>query len=117
MSDYTAPTKDMQFVINELANLSEINHIPVFEDATPDLVEAVLEQAGVFANEVFSPLNQSGDHHGTFIENDVVVSPPGFKAAYQQFVENGWQGIGKPAEFDGQNLPYLVHTAVSEMWN
>jgi len=117
MSDYYAPIKDMQFVINELANLAEINQLPVFEDATPDLVEAVLEQAGVFANEVFSPLNQPGDHHGTFIENDVVVSPPGFSEAYQQFVENGWQGIGKPAEFEGQNLPYLVHTAVSEMWN
>ena len=60
MSDYIAPTKDMQFVINELANLSEINRIPVFEDATEDLVEAVLEQAGIFASEVFSPLNQAG---------------------------------------------------------
>jgi len=115
--EYIAPTKDMQFVINELAKLPEINALPVFEDATEDLVEAVLEQAGVFASEVFSPLNQPGDHHGTFIENDVVVSPPGFAEAYQQFIENGWQGIAKPAEFDGQNLPYLLHSAVSEMWN
>ena len=117
MSDYQAPLKDMQFVINELANLSRINALPVFEDATPDLVEAVLEQAAVFANEVFSPINQSGDEHGTFIENHEVVSPPGFADAYRQFVENGWQGIGKPLEFEGQGLPFLVHSAVSEMWN
>ena len=117
MSEYQAPLKDMQFVLNELANLSQINALPVFEDATPDLVEAVLEQAGVLASEVFSPLNQPGDEHGTFIENDVVVSPPGFAEAYRQFVDNGWQGIGKPGEFGGQGLPYLVHSAVSEMWN
>lgn len=117
MSEYQAPLKDMQFVINELANLSQINALPVFEDATPDLIEAVLEQAGVLATEVFSPLNQPGDEHGTFIENDIVVSPPGFAEAYQQFVENGWQGIGQSTEFGGQGLPYLVHSSVSEMWN
>lgn len=117
MSDYQAPLKDMQFVINELANLSQLNQLPGFEDATPDLVEAILEQAGILASEVFAPLNQPGDEHGTFIENDVVVSPPGFAEAYQQFVENGWQGISKPTKFDGQGLPFLIDNAVSEMWN
>ncbi len=117
MSDYQAPLKDMQFVINELANLSQLNQLAGFEEATPDLVEAILEQAAILASEVFSPLNQSGDEHGTFIENEVVVSPPGFAEAYQQFVENGWQGISKPTEFDGQGLPFLVDNAVSEMWN
>ena len=117
MSDYQAPLKDMQFVINELADLPRISALPVFEDATPDLVEAVLEQAGILANEVFSPLNQPGDEHGTFIENGEVVSPPGFADAYRQFVENGWQGIAKPPEFEGQGLPFLVHSCVSEMWN
>ncbi len=117
MSDYQAPLKDMQFVINELANLSQLNQLPGFEEATLDLVEAILEQAAILASEVFSPLNQPGDEHGTFIENDVVVSPPGFAEAYQQFVENGWQGISKPTEFDGQGLPFLIDNAVSEMWN
>ena len=117
MSDYQAPLKEMQFVINELADLPRISALPVFEDATPDLVEAVLEQAGILANEVFSPLNQPGDEHGTFIENGEVVSPPGFADAYRQFVENGWQGIAKPPEFEGQGLPFLVHSCVSEMWN
>ncbi len=117
MSEYQAPLKDMQFVINELANLSQLNQLSGFEEATPDLVEAILEQAGILAGEVFSPLNQPGDEHGTFIENDVVVSPPGFAEAYQQFVENGWQGISKPTEFGGQGMPFLIDNAVSEMWN
>ncbi|TNF89929.1 MAG: acyl-CoA dehydrogenase C-terminal domain-containing protein [Gammaproteobacteria bacterium] len=116
MSDYIAPTRDMQFVINEIANLDSISSLPGFEDATSDLVEAVLEQAAVLANEVFSPLNQPGDEHGTRIEDGIVVSPPGYAEAYQQFVENGWQGIGKSSAIDGQGLPFLVHSAVAEMW-
>jgi hypothetical protein len=85
MSDYHAPTQDMQFVINEIAGLDEITSLAGFEDATADLVEAVLEQAGVLANEVFSPLNHPGDEHGTRIEDGVVVSPPGYAEAYSQF--------------------------------
>ena len=117
MSDYQAPLKDMQFVINELADLKALSSLPGCEDATPDMVEAILEQAAIFANEVFSPICQSGDEHGSRIENGLVVNPPGFAEAYQQFAENGWQGINKPTEFDGQDLPGLVHTAVSEMWS
>ena len=116
MSDYHAPTQDMQFVIDEIADLAKITNLPVFEDATQDLVEAVLQQAGLLANEVFSPLNQSGDEYGTRIENGAVVSPPGYAEAYQQFVESGWQGIGKSTAIDGQGLPFLVHSAVAEMW-
>ena len=66
--------------------------------------------------EMFAPLNRPGDEHGTFIENNAVVSPPGYAEAYRQFVDNGWQGIGKSAAIDGQGLPYLVHSAVAEMW-
>jgi acyl-CoA dehydrogenase len=106
----------MQFVIDEIAGLEQIAGLPGFEDATPDLVSAVLEQAGVLANEVISPLNHPGDQHGTRIENNVVVSPPGYAEAYRQFVDNGWQGLGKSAAIDGQGLPYLVHSAVAEMW-
>jgi acyl-CoA dehydrogenase len=116
MSDYLAPIQDMQFVINEIAGLDSISSLPAFEDATPDLIEAVLEQAGILANEVFSPLNQPGDEHGTRIEDAVVISPPGYAEAYQQFVESGWQGIGKSTAIDGQGMPFLVHSAVAEMW-
>ncbi len=116
MSDYIAPTQDMQFVIEEIAGLDSISSLSGFEEASADLVEAVLEQAGVLANEVFSPLNQPGDIHGTRIEEGIVVSPPGYAEAYQQFVENGWQGIGKSTAIGGQGLPFLVHSAVAEMW-
>jgi len=116
MSDYLAPTRDMQFVIDEIAELESIAALPGYEDATPELVEAVLEQAAKLAGEVFAPLNHPGDEHGTRIENGVVVSPPGYADAYRQFVENGWQGIGKSTEIDGQGLPFLVHSAVAEMW-
>ncbi len=116
MTEYRAPIQDMQFAIGEVAGLDSLAQLPGFEDATADLVEAVLEQAGVLAAEVFSPLNYPGDEHGTRIEDGVVVSPPGYAEAYRQFVEGGWQGIGKSAEIDGQGLPFLVHSAVAEMW-
>ena len=116
MSEYQAPIKDMQFVINQLAGLDTLTALPGFEDATPDMVEAILEQAGVLASEVFSPLNFSGNEHGTHIENGKIVNPPGFREAYQQFVENGWQGIDQPVEYGGQGLPYLVATTTAEMW-
>ncbi len=116
MPDYIAPTRDMQFVIDEIAGLESISKLPGFEEATPDLVEAVLEQAGVLANEVFSPLNWAGDRHGTRVEGDDVISPPGYAEAYRQFVDNGWQGIGNSTEIDGQGLPFLIHMAVAEMW-
>jgi len=117
MSDYLAPTQDMHFVIDEIAELESIAALPGYEDATSELVEAVLEQAGKLAGEVFSPLNHPGDEHGTRIENGVVVSPPGYSEAYRQFVDNGWQGIGKSTEINGQGLPFLVHSAVAEMWD
>ncbi|MFT7675051.1 MAG: alkylation response protein AidB-like acyl-CoA dehydrogenase [Gammaproteobacteria bacterium] len=116
MTDYNAPLKDMQFVMNDLAHLDAIAKLPDFEEATPDLVEAVLEQASILAQEVFAPLNHPGDEHGTYIKDGRVVSPDGYADAIRQFAENGWQGIGKSAEFGGQGLPFLVHSATSEMW-
>ena len=95
MSDYQAPLKHMQFVINELAMLDKISSLPGYEDATAEMVEAILEQAAVLAGEVLSPINFSGDEAGTHIKDGVVVSPEGFTDAYRQFIENGWQG--KPA--------------------
>ena len=89
---------------------------PGLKRLPPDLVDAVLEQAGILANEVFSPLNHPGDEAGTRIEDAVVVSPPGYAQAYQQFVDSGWQGIGKSTAIGGQGMPFLVHSAVAEMW-
>ncbi len=116
MPEYQAPLKDMQFAINELTDINLLTSMPGFEDATPDMVEAILEQASVLANEVYSPLNQPGDRHGTFIEDGLVVIPPGFADAYHQFAENGWQGLSQSPDFGGQGMPFLVQSAVSEMW-
>ncbi|MEB8434357.1 acyl-CoA dehydrogenase C-terminal domain-containing protein [Cocleimonas sp. KMM 6892] len=114
---YEAPLKEMQFVLKELADINAIAQHPGFEDATPDMVEAILKEAGKLASLVIEPLNNIGDQQGSRLENGVVVNPDGFKEAYQQFVENGWPGLHQPTEFDGQGLPFLMQSAVSEMWN
>ena len=99
---YEAPLKEMQFVLKELANINAIAQHPGFEDATPDMVEAILKEAGKLASLVIEPLNKTGDEQGSRLENGVVINPDGFKEAYQQFVENGWPGLHQPTEFDAK---------------
>jgi alkylation response protein AidB-like acyl-CoA dehydrogenase len=118
MSTYHAPLADMQFVMNELAGLAHVAALPGYEEATPDTVAAILEEAGKFAREVLDPLNFSGDREGSKLMPDgSVKTPAGFKAAYQQFVDNGWNGLTKSPDYGGQGLPHLVATAVEEMWH
>ena len=118
MSTYHAPLADMQFVMNDLAGLSQVAALPGFEDATPDTVAAILEEAGRFATEVLDPLNASGDREGSqLLPDGTVRTPAGFKAAYHRFAENGWTGLTKSPEYGGQGLPHLVATAVEEMWH
>jgi alkylation response protein AidB-like acyl-CoA dehydrogenase len=114
---YTAPIKDMQFALRELAGLDDIARLPGYEDATNDLVDSVLDGAAKFAGEVWGPLNASGDAEGLRWHDGHVTTPKGFIEAYRQFVEAGWNGMRFPAEFGGQGLPKLVDTAVMEMWN
>ena len=115
MADYRAPLDDMRFALNEIAGLGAVNRLPGFGDATPDLVDAVLEEAGKFGADVIAPLNALGDREGCVLENGVVRTPKGFPDAYRQFVEAGWNGIWAPGEWGGQGLPVLVATAVSEI--
>src|SRR6187397_1900403 len=118
MSTYHAPLAEMQFVLNDLAGLSQVASLPGFEDATPDTVTAVLEEAARFATEVLDPLNATGDREGSkLLADGTVKTPAGFKPAYRQFAENGWNGLTKPVEYGGQNLPQLVATPVEEMWH
>jgi len=118
MSTYHAPLQDMLFVMNELAGLDQIGKLPGYEDATPDTVTAILEEAAKFATEVLDPLNAVGDREGsTLVDGGIVRTPAGFKEAYQQFVANGWNGLTKRPEHGGQGLPQLVSTAVEEMWH
>ena len=117
MGEYVAPLKDMNFVLAEIAKIDEINQLPGFEEATPDLIEAVLEEASKFATDVLSPLNKVGDTIGAKHEGDEVTTPPGWKDAYQLFSESGWSGLSGAPEFGGQGLPKTLATAVDEMWN
>jgi len=119
MTAYTAPTRDMQFVINELAGLAAVATLPAFaeQDVSPSLVEAVLEEAAKLAAEVLAPLNHSGDVQGARMSPQGVIPADGFAEAYQKFVAGGWNGIGCHAEFGGQGLPESINTATQEMWN
>ena len=119
MTAYTAPTRDMQFVINELAGMAEVAALPAFaeQEVGPELVEAVLEEAAKLASEVLAPLNHSGDVQGVKIGPKGVIPADGFAKAYRKFVEGGWNGIGCPAEHGGQGLPEMINTATQEMWN
>jgi 3-(methylthio)propanoyl-CoA dehydrogenase len=112
---YTAPLKDMQFVLNELANLAEISQLPGCEDATPDTVEAVLEENAKFCSEVIAPLNHPSDKEPSFWHDGNVTTSKGFKEAFKGFVEAGWQGVQHPQQFGGQGLPKLVATPCIEM--
>ncbi len=114
---YTAPLKDMLFVLNELAGLTEVNAMPGCEDATPETVEAVLEENAKFCEEVVAPLNFTGDKEPSHWHDGKVTTSKGFKEAFKAFGEPGWQGVQHPVDFGGQGLPKLVATPCIEMLN
>ncbi len=118
MSTYRAPLAEMQFVLNDLAGLGQVASLPGFEEAAPDVVAAILEEAAKFAADVLDPLNRSGDREGARrLDDGSVRTPEGFKDAYERFCANGWNGLTKNPHYGGQGLPQLVATAVEEMWH
>ena len=112
---YSAPVKDMLFVMRELAGLAEVQELPGCEDATDETVAAVLEENARFMSEVVAPLNWPGDTHPSSWSDGRVTTTPGFKEAFRRFAEAGWQGLQHPQEYGGQGLPKLVATACNEM--
>jgi alkylation response protein AidB-like acyl-CoA dehydrogenase len=116
MSAYVAPLKDMKFVMQELAGLAEVGKLPGYEEATPDIVDAILEEASKFSSQVLDPLNYSGDQEGSKWHDGEVATPRGFKEAYRKYVEGGWGALPVSSEFGGQGLPRAVATVVEEMW-
>ena len=117
MTTYRAPIRDMQFVINELAGLESLTTLPGYEEVNSELAAAVLEEAAKIAGDVLAPLNKLGDERGASLTKEGVAAADGFGAAYRQFIENGWNGLGGDPEYGGQGLPGLVAAAAVEMWN
>jgi alkylation response protein AidB-like acyl-CoA dehydrogenase len=117
MTDYRAPIADMRFVLEEVAGLAAIAELPGYQDATPELAEAVLAEAGKLAAEVIAPLNHSGDRDGCAFENGVVRTPKGFVEAYRTYQEGGWNALPFDPDYGGQGLPWTLAYAVQEMWN
>ena len=116
MSSYVAPLKDMLFVLTELAGLDKVAALPGYEEAAPDVVEAILDESAKFTGGVLDPLNRSGDEEGAKWADKAVTMPKGFREAYAQFVDNGWNALGGNPEFGCQGLPKVVSAAVQEMW-
>ena len=116
MPDYKAPLRDIGFVVNELLESEKLYQtLPGYEEATEDLMEAILEEAAKFSENVLSPLNQSGDEEGCTWNDGVVTTPKGFADAYRQYVENGWPALSADAELGGQGMPNLLSSILNEM--
>ena len=114
---YSAPTKQMQFLLDHVVGMADVAALPGYEDATPDIVAAILEEAGKFAGEVLAPLNWDGDQQGAKWSEEGVTTPDGWKEAYGQFSEAGWNSLAFNQEFGGQGMPGLLSAAVQEMWH
>jgi 3-(methylsulfanyl)propanoyl-CoA dehydrogenase len=115
MPIYNAPVKDIKFVLNDLLGLDKMTNMPGFEDATPDMVDAILEEGGKLMSEVIQPLNQVGDTEGCKWDDGVVTTPTGFKEAYDQYREGGWAGIDMDTKYGGQGLPHIIGVSLAEM--
>ena len=116
MPTYTAPVKDMQFILHEVLNASE-QDVPGYDDLDRDFTAAILEEAGKISTDIFAPLNAIGDQQGVRLENGVVHTPDGFKAAFDQFREGGWAGLDCDPEYGGQGLPHVLSTATGEIFS
>jgi hypothetical protein len=114
---YVAPLKDMLFNLKYVADIEQIAQLPGFEDAGFETAQAVLEEAAKFNQDVLSPLNWEGDKNPSSWKDGVVTATPGFKEAFQQFVQGGWQGLQHPVDFGGQGLPKTIGAACGEMQN
>ncbi|MEX1035317.1 MAG: acyl-CoA dehydrogenase C-terminal domain-containing protein [Sneathiella sp.] len=115
MPVYNAPVKDFKFVLNDLLGLDKMTNMPGFEDATPDMIDAILEEGGKLMSEVIQPLNQVGDKEGCTWKDGEVTTPTGFKEAYDEYRAAGWMGLDADPEYGGQGLPHVIGIAFAEM--
>jgi len=116
MPEYKAPIRNIQFAMNEVLDFqSHYAQLSFDDEASPDIVDAILEEAAKFAENIIAPLNSVGDEQGCTFDNGKVLTPAGFKEAYQQFVENGWSGLSQSTDFGGQGLPASLGSVVLEI--
>ncbi len=111
---YTAPVAEQRFVLDIIADLPGLAAMPAYANATPDMVEAILNEAGKLSATIFAPLNSVGDKTHARLADGVVTLPPGFVAAYARYVDGGWAGLGVPESHGGQGLPFAINVAVQE---
>jgi acyl-CoA dehydrogenase len=115
MPIYKAPVDDVVFILSNVLKIHQYNNIPKFGEATPDTVEAILSEGARLTENIWTPLNQSGDHEGCTRHNDgSVTTPKGFDQAYRSYVEGGWVGLSMPEDYGGQNLPSVLNSAMNE---
>ena len=117
MTDYSAPLKDMQFVLRELVDLNRLRALPGYESVEADTLFSVLEEASAFATNVLSPLNVVGDRTGSKLQGGKVCTPEGWRDAYQRYSDDGWNALAVPAEIGGHGLPAIAAASVEEMWH
>jgi alkylation response protein AidB-like acyl-CoA dehydrogenase len=115
MPVYNAPIEDIKFVLHDVLGAEKLTEIPDFAEATPDLVDQILEEGAKMCEEVLFPINQSGDQEGCTFKDGEVKTPKGFKEAYDAFTQAGWCGVSADPEFGGMGLPMLVNTVMQEM--
>ncbi|MEL7029384.1 MAG: acyl-CoA dehydrogenase family protein, partial [Pseudomonadota bacterium] len=116
MTAYQAPVRDMRFLLHDMLQIEKYSNLPGFADATPDVVDAILEEGAKICEQVLHPLNQTGDAEGCTRHADgSVTTPKGLKEAYAQFCEGGWPGLSADPEYGGQGLPYVLAMAFTEM--
>ena len=117
MATYKAPLRDMQFVMQDLINFEKhYQSLPACDEVNQELIDAILGEASKFAEEIVAPLNAVGDEVGcTMLEDGEVRTPPGFKEAYEQYIEGGWPSLDQPARYGGQDLPMSIGLPVREM--
>ncbi len=114
MPSYHAPVKDVEFLLNDVLQLERYGNIAGFSEVTPDLIKAILEEAGRLCEEVIHPLNHSGDKEGCTFNDGEVTTPEGFKDAYRQFIEGGWTSLCAETEHGGQGLPFILGSVLNE---
>lgn len=117
MPEYKAPIRDIKFVMQELLDCDQHYQDLGYEDASLDMVDAIISEAAKFTEQVIAPINQSGDAQGCTWKNGEVITPDGFKEAYQQYVEGGWPTLAQNLEFGGQGLPHSLNTSINELFS